>query len=226
MSILLSEAILANTAKQGYPCLCLKPRSGSLPPRPLLLVDYCHFTQPYTFRESVDLCTLAIHELESSHPLTSESYNGAGLSFHSESGARGRPKYVIPREIIEYFLSNDITVKVMAEIMGVSESTVKRRMREEGLSVRDTYTEISDDNLKELVQEIVNQGNQQFGLRTVMAYLRSRGYKVVEDRVRRALREVDPVGTHYRRLFAKKFLARRRYCVPAPLSLFHQVSSF
>jgi len=50
------------------------------------------------------------------------------------SGFPGRPAFNIPREVLEMFVENKFNVSVMASMLEVSESTVKRRLRTNGIS--------------------------------------------------------------------------------------------
>ena len=46
----------------------------------------------------------------------------------------------------------------MAELIGVSVRTIERRFQDFGLSVRATYTDISDIQLDEIVRGIMSNG--------------------------------------------------------------------
>ncbi len=56
------------------------------------------------------------------------------------------------------------------------------------------------------------------GNRQMQGHLLSRGYRVQQVRIRESQRRIDPEGCMIRRLHV---LNRRRYSVPAPLSLYH-----
>ena len=105
----------------------------------------------------------------------------------------------------------------MASIVGVSLSTIRRRMTEFGISISSQYAQLSDEDLDELVSTIKDEfptcGNKQ-----MLGHLQSRGYRIQQTRVRESLMRVDPAGSMMRRL---KVLNRRQYCVPAPCSLWH-----
>ena len=51
------------------------------------------------------------------------------------TGERGRPKYNVPQDQLEYFLQKRFSVKEIAEMLGVSKRTVERRVNGFGLSV-------------------------------------------------------------------------------------------
>ena len=58
------------------------------------------------------------------------------------SGGRGRPKFVIPEELLEQLLDMHFTCQTIAKLLGVSLRTVRRRMEEYGLSVRSCYSAV------------------------------------------------------------------------------------
>ena len=133
------------------------------------------------------------------------------------SGQRGRPMYDIPKEQLEYFIDNGFTVQMMSNMVGVSLGTIQRRLDEYGLCIRETYSNISDTELN----NIVTQGYLLFpnaGYRFIDGWLRQQGIKVQQNRVRQSVREVDPVGVANRWLTAIK---RRKYSVCGPQALWH-----
>ncbi len=110
------------------------------------------------------------------------------------------------------------TVK-MAELLGVSVRTIERRFHDFGLSVRATYTEITDVQLDETVRGIMLIFPNT-GYKRLSSYLRSRGIHIQQKRVRQAMRRVDPEGTILRAL-EMNVIKRRVYSVPSPLALWH-----
>ena len=60
----------------------------------------------------------------------------------------GRPRFEIPREKLLYLVDYEITIPDMSRALGVSESTIKTRMREYNISITDRRTAISDDDLR------------------------------------------------------------------------------
>ncbi|XP_016106205.1 uncharacterized protein [Sinocyclocheilus grahami] len=59
----------------------------------------------------------------------------------------GRPKFTIENEKIKSLLDIQLPVPFIAKLLGVSERTVFRRMREFGLSVSDSYSTMGDQEL-------------------------------------------------------------------------------
>ena len=92
-------------------------------------------------------------------------------------GTPGRPSFFIPREQLAYLLENRFTCPQIADVLGVSLRTVRRRMAEYGLTERTYYTNISDEQLDEIVGEIQHAfptcGNTQ-----MQGHLISRGIRV------------------------------------------------
>ena len=69
-------------------------------------------------------------------------------------GSVGRPKFDITREQLEYMINFDISLSKIAHALGVSKSTIKRRVREYGISVRLQEGILSDSELEALVRDI------------------------------------------------------------------------
>ena len=109
------------------------------------------------------------------------------------TGSRGRPQFEIPKEQLELFLDYHFTVEQIAKMLGISSKTVQRRLKHYGLSVKQTYAEISDNELDQIVSGIV-QDFPNSGYKSVRGHLVSRGVRVQESRVRYSMRRVDPVG--------------------------------
>ena len=133
------------------------------------------------------------------------------------TGAVGRPRFEVPRHLIEFLLQTGFSVPQISHLIGVSISTVQRRMTCYGLSVQSTYSSFSDDQLDMVISDIQAQfptaGNRQmYGL------LLSRGIRVQYHRVIEAQRRVDPEGSFMRRLHC---LYRRRYSVTGLQYLWH-----
>lgn len=133
------------------------------------------------------------------------------------TGGVGRPAFEIPRGQLQYLIDSRFSVPQIAQLLGVSVSTVRRRMSSYNLSIRSTYSPMSDDQLDELVatvqQQFPNWGNRQ-----MYGHLLSRGIRVPFSRVRESQSRVDPEGCMLRRL---RNLRRRTYSVQGPQHLWH-----
>ena len=163
-------------------------------------------------------CSMASTALSNLRSFQIEPYNNHPCRLPVlRSGHVGRPRFDIPREQMIAFLENGFTGPQMANMVGVSLSTIHRRMVLFGLSVSTEYATLSDTDLHHVIAEIKTEfptcGNKQ-----MQGHLLSRGYRVQQTRIREALRRVDPEGSIMRRLSA---LNRRQYQVAAPRSLWH-----
>ncbi|KAA0714656.1 hypothetical protein E1301_Tti006504 [Triplophysa tibetana] len=77
-------------------------------------------------------------------------------------GLPGRPQYSITQEQLRFLVEYNFSTKQMAEILGVSKRTVKRRLRKFNILLRDRYTNLSDSDLDNIVGELVG-GNDELG---------------------------------------------------------------
>ena len=89
--------------------------------------------------------------------------------------------------------------------------------REYGLSIREDYTNLGDDQLDEVVSEAIN-GNMRLGPESVRARLAASGVKVQRARVRASMERLYPEGFAQR---ASVAMVRRTYHVAGPNSLWH-----
>ena len=70
------------------------------------------------------------------------------------SGRVGRPSFYIPQCVIAHLLRNRLSVPKIAESLDVSISTVRRHMVQFGLSVQETYADLSDSEVSEIVSNV------------------------------------------------------------------------
>lgn len=68
--------------------------------------------------------------------------------------AVGRPRFNIAQEQLEYLLELRFTCPEIARLLGVSLRTIRRRMEEFGIAVRNRYSSMSDMELDEEVTAI------------------------------------------------------------------------
>lgn len=134
-------------------------------------------------------------------------------------GRRGRPKQCIRKQQLEYLLSIHFSAADIARLYGVCSRTIYRRMSEYGLSVRQQYSRISDDDLDVEVRKIL-QDFPRTGYRRMMGFLRDGNIRVQEERVRECLRRVDYNGV-IERSIQLKIINRRKYCVKGSNALWH-----
>ena len=136
-----------------------------------------------------------------------------------KSGFRGRPKFDISCEQLEYFLDNGFKATEIAKMLCVSVKTVYRRLEENGLSMRDTYAVLTEQELDEIIKNVLVEFPN-CGYKSMRGHLLSAGYKVQENRIRESMRRADPDGTVVRALQIR-VTHRRSYSVRSPLSLWH-----
>ncbi len=126
-------------------------------------------------------------------------------------GCRGQPSYDIPWEQVEFLLTLQI------QLLGVSESTIRRRMRGEGISDRRLYSSVSDSQIDNLVSAVVEM-HPHAGFRMVHSYLLAQGYRLTQCRVRASLERVDPAGIAVR-WSRHRCIHQRMYYAPHPNAL-------
>ena len=107
----------------------------------------------------------------------------------------------------------------IAQVMKVSIRTIRRIMRQSGLSRQARFFNISDNLLDDLIVLIIRNSGE-IGYRMVKGHLRSLGINIQERRVREAMRRVDPIGVA-RRWSRNRIIHRRVYSVPHPNALWH-----
>lgn len=136
---------------------------------------------------------------------------------HFHSGGRGRPRVVIPQEMVEYLIGNCFSVCQAAQLLQTSTSTLRRRMLDFGITVRSTYSTFDDRQLDSIVSE-VQRHYPNCGYRLLRGHLAAMGHRVQESRIRDSLRRVDPIGVMSRWIHS---IQRRTYSVPGPNMLWH-----
>ncbi|XP_054606590.2 uncharacterized protein [Nothobranchius furzeri] len=157
----------------------------------------------------------ACHLLESGSPTSITGFRVPTVRM----GNRGRPAFIITAEQLEYLLNFDFTIQDIARLLCVSVRTIKRRLKEHGLSVQQTFSDITSAELQAIVSAHLDT-NPNSGYRMVNGYLRTMGIRVSESRLRETMQTVDPFGNLLRGLCLNP-IQRRSYSVPAPLSLWH-----
>ena len=113
-----------------------------------------------------------------------------------QSGCAGRPRFDIPEQQLRFLVQSGFTGTQMAEIIGVSLRTVRRRMTDYGLNISEQYADVTDHELVMGIKiEFPTCGQKQ-----MMGHQRARGYSVQQVRLREVMRRVDPEGSIMRRL--------------------------
>ena len=84
------------------------------------------------------------------------------MCIHSEkthNGNRGRPRYAITAQQLQYFIYFGFKAPEIASVLGVSESTLRRRLKDFNLSTSQRFTEIYDEELHNVVKDIKQEFN-------------------------------------------------------------------
>ena len=117
---------------------------------------------------------------------------------------------------LETLISMYFTVSQIAQISGVYVSTIRQRMSKYNISIRSTYSTMSDPDLDAVVLDIQTQFSG-WENRQLYGCLVSRGIRVPFQRVQESQRRVDPVGSVMCRLNC----VQRTYSVQGPRHLWH-----
>ena len=131
--------------------------------------------------------------------------------------SRGRPVIHISEDQLSLLLSFSFSPRAVADMLHVSEKTIRRRIEEFSLQDMRNYSVLSDQELDERTTSFVIS-HPHSGQVTYEGYLRGRGICMQRHRIRASLLRVDPRGVRSR---FRQVLHRREYCVPMPNSLWH-----
>lgn len=135
------------------------------------------------------------------------------------AGGRGQPKYIVSEELLSRLIDMSLPISCIANILGVSQSTIFRRMRELGLSTKSTYSTLTDQELDNVIVAIkIRVPNA--GYRMVKGCLQAEGHRVQWTRIKDAMHRVDAPGI-LERMTQLGCIVRRTYFVQQPLSLVH-----
>lgn len=137
----------------------------------------------------------------------------------SLTGNAGRPSYDIPLVQLRYLIENGFTITDISLILGVSARTVRRRLQRFGLSVRAMYSTMSDHDLEEVIRSILNDFPN-CGYRRMDGFLRAKGLRIQNQRIRSCVKRVDPDGVLLRSIEIN-VIKRRGYNVISPMALWH-----
>ena len=110
--------------------------------------------------------------------------NKRGTKHHVlHDGAPGMPRFDIPRHQLACLLEKWFTIPQIADILRVSVRTIRRWMSEYGLSIHALYSQLTDQQLDEIVRDIQNH-SPTIGNRQMQGHLLARGIRVQQHRVR------------------------------------------
>ena len=133
------------------------------------------------------------------------------------TGARGRPRFQITQEQLEYLYSLSFSWNDISEMLGVSRMTIYRCRRDFDM-INETHQTLTDHQLRAIITELRSE-LPSIGETMVMGHLRARGYSVTRERMRRAIHSTDPINTSLR--WRGNLSCRQPYSVPGPNSLWH-----
>ncbi|XP_076829288.1 uncharacterized protein LOC143475338 isoform X3 [Brachyhypopomus gauderio] len=205
----------------------LQSRISGILDRPNLDLDYFL----YVVNQEVFILTSAAtvfnvpSEIEENLLSLQRKINGAlsqeapQLFIKDASNGRGRPKLIFSEELLTRLIDMPLPVSCIANLLGVSQSTIFRRMREHGLSTKSTYSSLSDHDLDNAVMSIKRQ-LPTAGYRMVKGSLQAEGHRVQWDRIKESMHRVDAAGV-LERMTKLGCIVRRTYFVQHPLSLVH-----
>ena len=140
-------------------------------------------------RQAHDLISLMISRNEES----SHVHNNRPMIV---TGNKGRPKIYISRNQLEYFLEKGFKGSDIARMLSVSNKTIYRRLQEFELPVRASYSDISEADLDVIILDILHNFPN-CGYKSMRGHLLCKGHKVQGERIREAMRRVDPEGNAY-----------------------------
>ena len=130
---------------------------------------------------------------------------------------KGRPKIEITEVELLNLLELQFTQVEIAKLHGCSPRTIRRRILEFGLDDFVRFSEISNQNLDDLVSQFVN-AFLCAGQKSLAGYMHSQNYRIQRWRIRESMLRVDPWGMEQR---MRNILHRREYKVKGPNSLWH-----
>ena len=104
------------------------------------------------------------------------------------TGMPGRPKFMVTENQLLYFVEHGFTAVDTSRMLGVSESTIRRRLQEFNIESTRPFRAMSDLDLDNTVKNIKEQFPNA-GYRMMLGHLRSREIRVQQMRVRAGLEQ-------------------------------------
>lgn len=113
--------------------------------------------------------------------------------FTFEQGERGRPKLNISAEFLTYLFDIPLPVKCVANLLGVSESTIFSRMKDHGISLKTSYDSMSDQELDNKIVAL-NASAPHAGYKLIKGMLQAVGHRVQWHRIKGSMHRIDSAG--------------------------------
>lgn len=132
------------------------------------------------------------------------------------TGRPGRPQLVVNVEQVELLRSSDFTWDEVSSIVGISRTTLWRRLHKLGIPLH-RYSDISDCELDKLTSQ-VQLNNPNVGVGMLQGHIRSLGMRIQRQRIRESVLRINPLRAVVR---WHQAISRRTYWVPGPNSLWH-----
>ena len=134
-----------------------------------------------------------------------------------EERCRGRPRCSVSKDQLLFLLEHGFTQTQIAQMLGCSTRTIRRRITEFHLDSCLVFSDI-DDHLLDLTLQDIQTKYPNWGEKSVQGHLSSIGLKIQRWRVRDSLKRVCPSAVKER---FRRAIHRREYHVPYPNSLWH-----
>ena len=129
----------------------------------------------------------------------------------------GRPLITVDMDDVEYLRQLRFSWTKIAALLGISRSTLYRRLDEEGVSRELSYSDLTDTELDLVIGRIKGM-HPNDGERMMAGHLVRRGIYVPRVRMRASIHRVDPINTALRRSVTVR---RRVYYAEGPNSVWH-----
>ena len=175
------------------------------------------------YRGQLEELTVCMQQIAIEWQMLKDTLDANELSPHAyraiavPTGARGRPRFQITQEQLEYLYSLSFSWNDISEMLGVSRMTIYRYRRDFNM-INEAQQTLTDHQLRVIITELRSE-IPSIGETMVMGHLRARGYNVTRERMRLTIHVTDPINTSLR--WRGNLSYRRPYSVPGPNSLWH-----
>ncbi|CAC5390816.1 unnamed protein product [Mytilus coruscus] len=122
-----------------------------------------------------ELLQLVQSLLENIQDLKSKVNDNAFRSGRSSNGKPGRPLYEISKDQLQFFLDLGFSGSNIFKLLQVSQSSVKRRLRYFGISIRERYSTVDDNELDDITRPLLHE-NHHLDYRSIQAHVKVKGH--------------------------------------------------